>query len=312
MQQAQKSLVSLGTGNNIDDPVAYEIIEKVVVGGNLAQLNPKQRVEFYAKVCESVGLNPLTKPFDYITLNGKLTLYARAEASAQLRLNHKVTVQIVQREKMGDIFVVVARAKTPDGREDEATGIVSFVYPDQQKVKKGEQWVWEPHPKAGKPLGPEDAANAMMKAETKAKRRVTLSICGLGMPDESEVHDVQALEERPTSGADKAAGIQSAIDQKSEQAKPKPEPEKAATGAAPAQAEPARAQPSGYPEEEPCITVEQLDELRKIISEVHVEEALVCQLCRVPRLEMLPARKFDGAKERLLARKKKPEQTPAT
>ena len=32
----------------------------------------------------------------------------------------------------------------------------------------------------------ENRANAMMKAETKAKRRVTLSVCGLGMLDETE------------------------------------------------------------------------------------------------------------------------------
>ncbi len=36
----------------------------------------------------------------------------------------------------------------------------------------------------------EDKANALMKAVTKAKRRATLSICGLGgIPDESEIED---------------------------------------------------------------------------------------------------------------------------
>jgi len=38
----------------------------------------------------------------------------------------------------------------------------------------------------------------MMKAETKAKRRATLSICGLGIPDESEIEtfDPQAYYEK--------------------------------------------------------------------------------------------------------------------
>ena len=40
-------------------------------------------------------------------------------------------------------------------------------------------------------LPPEAKANAMMKAETKAKRRVTLSICGLGMLDESEFDTIR-------------------------------------------------------------------------------------------------------------------------
>jgi hypothetical protein len=38
----------------------------------------------------------------------------------------------------------------------------------------------------------EALANALMKAETKAKRRATLSICGLGFLDETEVEDIPA------------------------------------------------------------------------------------------------------------------------
>ncbi len=60
------------------------------------------------------------------------------------------------------------------------------------------------------PTSPADKANAMMKAETKAKRRVTLSICGLGMLDETEIETIAgahpvpykpAVNERPVSGS---------------------------------------------------------------------------------------------------------------
>ncbi len=44
----------------------------------------------------------------------------------------------------------------------------------------------------------DDLANAMMKAETKAKRRVTLSICGLGMLDETEMATVREVPTTPT------------------------------------------------------------------------------------------------------------------
>jgi hypothetical protein len=44
-----------------------------------------------------------------------------------------------------------------------------------------------------KGLSGEALANALMKAETKAKRRATLSICGLGMLDETEVEDVPGV-----------------------------------------------------------------------------------------------------------------------
>lgn len=146
------------------------IVARVVaVGGDLEGLKPVERAEYYGRVCESMGLNPLTQPFAYIKLNGKLVLYAKREATEQLRQIHKVAVVISDRHRTDDLMVVTARATTPDGRTDESIGAVSI---------------------AG--LKGESLANAIMKAETKAKRRVTLSICGLGWLDETEVADIKA------------------------------------------------------------------------------------------------------------------------
>lgn len=146
-----------------------EVIEKVVVKGDLASLSPQERVLYYRQVCESLGLNPLTRPFDYIVLNGRLTLYARKDATDQLRRIHGISVQIISREFIDalGLYVVTARATTVDGRSDEAIGAVSV-----------------------KGLAGENLANAIMKAETKAKRRVTLSLVGLGWTDESEVDSI--------------------------------------------------------------------------------------------------------------------------
>lgn len=141
-------------------------LENVLINGDLSKLQPEERVMYYKSVCESVGLNPLTKPFEYITLNGKLTLYARRDATDQLRNIHKVSITIVARETVEDCYVVTARATTP-ARQDESIGAVNI------QGLKGEA-----------------RANAMMKAETKAKRRVTLSVCGLGLLDETEVETI--------------------------------------------------------------------------------------------------------------------------
>lgn len=147
----------------------WEVIEKVVVEGDLSKLTPQERVLYYRQVCESLGLNPLTRPFDYIVLNGRLTLYARRDATDQLRRAHGISVQIISREFVEalGLYVVTARATAPDGRTDEAVGAVSV-----------------------KGLSGEALANAIMKAETKAKRRVTLSLVGLGWTDESEVESI--------------------------------------------------------------------------------------------------------------------------
>lgn len=144
-----------------------DVIEQVIVKGDLARLSADERVAYYRAVCESVGLNPLTKPFEYITLQGKLTLYARRDATDQLRRIYGVSVEIVARERLDDVYVVTARATTADGRRDESTGVVTI----------------------GRATG-DALANALMKAETKAKRRVTLSICGLGTLDETEVETI--------------------------------------------------------------------------------------------------------------------------
>ena len=67
-------------------------IEKVLVGGDLSKLTPEERLTYYKRVCESLGLNPLTRPFDYITLGGKLILYARRDAAEQLRDRRRISI----------------------------------------------------------------------------------------------------------------------------------------------------------------------------------------------------------------------------
>ena len=144
-----------------------DIVERVVVTGDLSKLTPAERVAYYRETCKSLGLNPLTRPFDYISLNGKLTLYARKDCTDQLRRIHHIKRSITSREVVNGVYVVTARAIAPNGDEDESIGAVSI------EGVKGDV-----------------LANAMMKAETKSKRRVILSIVGLGWLDETELETV--------------------------------------------------------------------------------------------------------------------------
>jgi hypothetical protein len=143
------------------------LAEQVIIKGDLARLTEAQRMTYYTEVCRSLGLNPLTRPFEYITLNGKLTLYATRAASDQLRRVRGITITNVDPRQVGDLYVVVATGRDRSGREDSSTGAVST-----------------------KGLGGEALANALMKAETKAKRRLTLSLAGLGWSDETEVAEI--------------------------------------------------------------------------------------------------------------------------
>jgi len=160
-------------------PAQGDIMESVIAKGDLAKLTPDERVRYYNEVCRSMGLNPLTQPFSYITLNGKLTLYATRACADQLRKVNGVSLEIVSRDIADDILTVHVRARLPDGRVDEDLGSVAF-----PSTLKGEA-----------------RANAELKGVTKAKRRATLSICGLGWLDETEIADIPASAKRPAPAA---------------------------------------------------------------------------------------------------------------
>lgn len=151
-----------------------EIIENVIIKGDLSRLDAAERAQYYVTVCKSVGLNPLTRPLEYITLQGKLTLYAKRDCADQLRKLHNVSLKVLEQRLDGDLLTVHVKATMPDGREDEDFGAVSL-----PETAKGEI-----------------RANLVLKAITKAKRRATLSICGLGFLDETEVADIPAHAKR--------------------------------------------------------------------------------------------------------------------
>jgi len=142
-------------------------LERVLVAGDLSGLSESQRIEYYKAVCDSLGLNPLTRPFEYLRLNGKLVLYATRAAADQLRAIHGISILDAQIERQDDLITVTVRGRNRDGREDVEVGVVSV---------------------AG--LRGEALANAQMKALTKAKRRLTLSLAGLGWLDETETETI--------------------------------------------------------------------------------------------------------------------------
>lgn len=153
---------------------SHQLMERVLSVGDLSQLTPAERNEYYSATCKSVGLNPFTRPLIYIVLNGKLTLYATKGASDQLRKLHGVSLRITREEFRGDLYVVTCEASDREGRTDSDMGVVST---------------------AG--LRGDALANATMRAVSKAKRRTTLSLCGLGFLDESEIESIPATARKP-------------------------------------------------------------------------------------------------------------------
>ena len=180
--------------------VTANVLERVLVAGDLSGLSESQRIEYYKAVCESLGLNPLTRPFEYLRLNGRLVLYATRAAADQLRSIHGISIIDAQIERQDDLITVTVRGRTRDGREDVEVGVVSV---------------------AG--LRGDALANAQMKALTKAKRRLTLSLAGLGWLDESEAETIPGAQRVSEQQLALAPEVQELRQQLAERAKELPE-----------------------------------------------------------------------------------------
>jgi hypothetical protein len=175
------------------------MLEKILVGGDFSSLTPAERLQYVSEVCRVAKLNPLTRPILWVTLKGKLVPYATKDCTDQLRNRDNISTSLTSKEKIGDdVYVVTALATLPNGRTEESTGAVSI---------------------AG--LKGDDLANALMKAETKAKRRATLSISGLGMLDETEIETIP--DARPIRPEGKVLPAEASPEQEPFDLSPEPE-----------------------------------------------------------------------------------------
>lgn len=158
------------------------VVESLVTRGDTSGLTAAERARHYLHVCGSLGLNPQTQPFAYLKLNGKEVLYATRGATDQLAAMHRLNREIIDGPRVIDLagtklVYAVCRATHPNGRVETAVATVPFV----------------------------DPVNVLMKAETKCKRRATLSILGLGLLDEMEIETIPANAQEPAGGVDLSA-----------------------------------------------------------------------------------------------------------
>lgn len=158
-------------------------MDDLIQKGDFSSLTMRERSVFVYNLSKRLGLNPLTKPFDFIVLNNKLTLYANRTCSDQLRKLHNLTTTVLYegplmlgQTQRDDVYVVKVRIMAPPddkgySRFEEHGGSVGI------DGLKGEAF-----------------ANATMKCSTKAIRRATMAFCGLGLLDEIEVDSAKNLE----------------------------------------------------------------------------------------------------------------------
>lgn len=145
-----------------------EALMELLTRGDLSKLTKQQQQDLVLAFCRDFKLSPYNNPVGLYNFDGgKTVFYITKAGTDQIRTTKNISVTSAKTEIIGDDCIVTATAKDLNtGREDTDIGTVSLLN------LKGQQRM-----------------NAMMKAMTKAKRRVTLSLCGLGQLDESEVDD---------------------------------------------------------------------------------------------------------------------------
>lgn len=157
--------------------LSAEDAEQLIVTGDLSKLSAEGRLVYYHKRCRDLGLNPLAQPFMYMKVphpdipnTKKLVLYAGKVCGEMLRDIHNISIEVIEEREAPGMFEVKVLGKKGDRSEVELGGV-------------------ETAGKTGQML-----ANQRMKAYTKAKRRVTLALCAVGMSDETEVDTIRGAQ----------------------------------------------------------------------------------------------------------------------
>jgi hypothetical protein len=170
------------------DDAAIAMQRVSAAGRDTKALTHEERVATLSALSKALGLNPLTNPVQFLSLSGREVLYVTKQATdqiaARLRLNRE-TVAGPEVRDFGGTKLVFCQVKVtaPDGRSEVSTATLPFT----------------------------DPVNVLMKCETKAKRRATLSLAGLGLLTEEEMETIPGAQHSPTLPPLESIGIDRSI-----------------------------------------------------------------------------------------------------
>jgi hypothetical protein len=166
--QSERTAGLLEGEPEISDLVMDALARTNAAGQDASAMTEQEREELLLTMCRKLKLNPVNSPIQFIRLQGnKFIPYIKKEATDQLAARHNLNREITDGPKVIDlagtkIVYALCKATLPSGRYETSTATLPLT----------------------------DPCNVLMKCETKAKRRVTLSILGLGLLDESEIDQI--------------------------------------------------------------------------------------------------------------------------
>ena len=127
--------------------------------GRCDRLNEEQRADYINYLCGKIGIDPTFRPVDLIKTKNGIKPYLNKGASELIRDIRKISIDDMQIKDVNGMWVATCRVRNAEGRCDTDIGVCL---------------------KDGTSASPMNQNDSLMKAVTKAKRRATLSMCGLG------------------------------------------------------------------------------------------------------------------------------------
>ena len=172
MTTSDQALVQVDPNDIIlaDPEQASAALQHLLASGDYSRLTDRQRAALYLDTCASLGINPRTRPLDWIEFydpeikGKKLTLYPNKTCFDQLARQHQIRIRTVEEKIVGSLFKVVVEGTMPDGRSESNVAYLDLTDRD------------------GNPLKGQKLGNAYMKCHTKAKRRLVFGMIGLMAP----------------------------------------------------------------------------------------------------------------------------------
>jgi len=182
--QAQTTYHTALDDIEISADVESAIAQMQASGKDTGSLTAQQRAGYVTALCRALRLNPLTSPVQFIRLNGKEVLYVTRTATDQLAAIHGLNRKTVRGPEIVDIAgtkiaICAVEVTLPNGRSETATATLPVA----------------------------DPAMLYMKLETKAKRRGTLAILGLGLLAEEEAESIPGAERVDLAPAPKRTAL---------------------------------------------------------------------------------------------------------
>ena len=154
-----------------------ELFDKFILSGDVSGYSEAEKVGVLLTLCDKYDFDPIQRPFDVIRLpDGRAIIYANKTAAAIVSVRECVSLKIVDRTFVGDSYVVTVTATNNKGRSVDDDGVVALA----GTRKDGTSYR----------LTGDMLTNKMMHATTKAKRRATLSIGGLGFLSDAEAESM--------------------------------------------------------------------------------------------------------------------------